>query len=74
MCACVLVHVLEHVLEHESHLVALRLEDSTSPPPPPVSSSCSLLSGGTRGAGLNYGTEVGCDTMQDVVTPSPGRG
>lgn len=37
------------------------LEDLTSPPLP-LSSSCSLLSGGTRGAGLNYGEEVECDT------------
>lgn len=53
--------VSAHVLEHESLSAAVRLEDSTSPPPP-VSSSCSLLSGGTRGAGLNYGKEVDCDT------------
>ncbi len=50
-----------HVLEHESHSAASRLEDLTSPPLP-LSSSCSLLSGGTRGAGLNYGEEVDCDT------------
>lgn len=40
---------------------AVYLEDLTSPPLP-LSSSCSLLSGGTRGAGLNYGEEVECDT------------
>lgn len=50
-----------HVLEHESRSAAIRLEDSTSPPLP-LSSSCSPLSGGTRGAGLNYGTGVDCDT------------
>lgn len=48
-------------LHRESRSAAVHLEDSTSPPLP-LSSSCSLLSGGTRGAGLNYGEEVGCDT------------
>ncbi len=50
-----------HVLEHESRSVSARLEDLTSTPLP-LSSSCSLLSGGTRGAGLNYGKGVDCDT------------
>lgn len=68
--------VLEHVLEHESRSAAPRLEDSTSPPLPP-SSSCSLLSGGTRRAGLNYGEEVDCDTDtgrgSGVSRPGPDR-
>lgn len=47
---------------------AVYLEDSTSPPLP-ASSSCSLLSGATRGAGLNYGegsdrdTDMGCSNV-----------
>lgn len=53
--------VFVHMLEHESRSAAVCLEDSTSPPLP-VSSSCSLLSGGTRGAGLNYGEEFDWDT------------
>lgn len=37
-------------------------QEDLTPPPLPVSSSCSLLSGGTKGAGFNYGKEVDCDT------------
>lgn len=47
---------------------AVYVEDSTSPPLS-ASSSCSLLSGVTRGAGLNYGegsdrdTDTGCSNV-----------
>lgn len=37
-------------------------QEDLTPPPLPVSSICSLLSGGTKGAGFNYGKEVDCDT------------
>lgn len=70
VCVCM------HVLEHKNRSAAIRLEDSTSPPPP-LSSSCSLLSGGTRGAGLNYVEEVDCDTDagrgDGVSRPGPNR-
>ena len=49
------------MLEHECRCAASRLEDLTSLPLP-VSSSCSLLSGTTRRAGINYGKDVDCDT------------
>lgn len=51
---------------------AVYLEISTSPPLP-VSSSCSLLSGTTRGAGLNYGDEPDRDTGCSNVVCRPGR-
>lgn len=53
---------------------AVYLQISTSPPLP-VSSSCSLLSGATRGAGLNYGDESdrGTDTGCSNVVCRPGR-
>ena len=60
-------------LEHESHSAAVHLENSTCPPLP-LSSSCSLLSGGTRGAGLNYGEEGDCDTDAGHGNSLQGRG
>lgn len=55
---------------------AVYLGDSTSPTLP-VSSSCSLLSGATRGAGLNYGEESDRDTdmgCSNVVCRPGGTG
>lgn len=54
----ILVCLMAHV---GTGAAAVYLEDSTSPTLP-VSSSCSLLSGATRGAGLNYGKESDRDT------------
>lgn len=65
--ACVAAHV-------GAGAAAVYLEISTSPPLP-ASSSCSLLSGATRGAGLNYGDESDrdSDTGWSNVVFRPGR-